>query len=166
MVAGSARCEEDGRAAQLRELPVVGHRAGPDRRAPQSDVGRRAGAGGAQVQTGGDGGRGSGRAGARCSEDGAGAEEGARGERQPGNRRPGREAWLCDIPRATGQSAARIVARLLNMDAGNDGDLPSELVLVAGGHILMLVAAWSGTAAPEATYPSEADGARDQPGAA
>lgn len=118
MVTGSTRSEEDGGPAQLRELPVVGHRAGPDRRAPQSDVGGRAGAGGAQVQTGGDGGRGSGRAGARCSEAGAGAaaeeEEGAEGQRQPGERRPG----LCDTPRATGQSAAWLLARLLNMDAG------------------------------------------------
>lgn len=79
------------------------------------------------MQAGGDGGRGSGRAGTRYRQ-AAGAEEGAGGERHPGERRPGLEAWLCDIPRATGQLAARIVARLLNMDAGNDGDLPSEPV--------------------------------------
>lgn len=134
MVTGSTRSEEDGWPAQLRELPVVGHRAGPDRRAPQSDTGRRAGTGGAQVQTGGDGGCGSGRAGAICSEARAGAEGGAGGERQPEERRPGWEAWLCDIPRATGQSAARIVARLLNMDAGNDGDLPPGPVLGGRTH--------------------------------
>lgn len=138
---GSARPlrDKDGRPPRMRELTVVWHRAGPNRRAPQSDAGRRAGAGGAQVQTAGDGGRGSGRPGTRCGHRrGAGGCAGGR-EWNPGERRLGREAWLCGIPRATGQSV-RMMTRLLNMDAGDDGDLPrsrslrgQQTDLIAGG---------------------------------
>lgn len=103
----AVRPEEDGRPPRMRELALVGHRARPHRRAPQSDAGRGAGAGGAQVQTPGDGGRRSGGSTARCRQrwgSTGGGGGGGGGERDLGKRRNGCRAWLCDIPPATGQS--------------------------------------------------------------
>lgn len=103
----------------MRELALVRQRARPHRRAPHGDTGRGAGAGAAQVQTPGDGGRRSGGANLRHRQR-RGAARKAR-ERNPGERRLGSRAWLRDIPQATGQSVHSpdlYMTRLLNMDAG------------------------------------------------
>lgn len=143
--------DEDGRQPRLRELAVVGLRAPPHRRAPQSDARWGAGAGAAPVQTSRDG--------RHCS--GGPSHLHRRrattggGERNPGERRLGSRAWLCDIPQATGQSV-----RLSRSSTWRDYKIWMRGWWLSANKPVPLRLARRRMAASTAEHPTDRDGAR------